>query len=225
MSRIGRARPSPALVVACAALLVALSGTSYATVSQIVPRSSVGTAQLKKNAVTSLKVKNGSLRAADFAQGQIPTGSAGPQGLKGDKGEKGEKGDKGETRPSDAYSYSLPGYVSLPGPTPRTFGPLIIPRGGKYIVWAKTVVFTFGPPETEVVIGCDLRAGGSADVSYVSVVRRPAYDLPATLATLVVHEFGGPGSAELVCTSTSLALARRTTITAIRVANLTTSTG
>lgn len=62
-------------------------------VSQLVPRNSVGTAQLKRNAVgtlqlkrsavTSNKVKNRSLLAVDFALGQLP---------KGDKGDKGEKG-------------------------------------------------------------------------------------------------------------------------------------
>ena len=45
-----RLRPSPAMVVACLALFVALAGTSVAAVSQLVPRNSVGTAQLRDNA-------------------------------------------------------------------------------------------------------------------------------------------------------------------------------
>ena len=61
-----RLRPSPAMVVACIALLVALGGTSIAAVTQLVPRNSVGTLQLKNNAVTSAKVKNQSLLRADF---------------------------------------------------------------------------------------------------------------------------------------------------------------
>src|SRR3954467_4038375 len=48
------------------ALFLAMSGTAYAAT---LPRNSVGTAQLKANAVTSAKVKNGSLRLADFARG------------------------------------------------------------------------------------------------------------------------------------------------------------
>ncbi len=91
-------RPSAALVVACIALLVALGGTSYATVLNV-PRNSVGPPQLKRNAVGPSKiapnairaghVQNGSLLTEDFKAGQIP------QGPKGDKGEKGDKGDKG----------------------------------------------------------------------------------------------------------------------------------
>jgi hypothetical protein len=77
--------PSPAMVVACLALAVSLSGAGYA-VSTALPRNSVGTVQLKNNAVNSAKVKNASLRAADFAPGQIPAGPAGPQGPAGVSG-------------------------------------------------------------------------------------------------------------------------------------------
>ncbi len=38
-------RPSPAMIVACLALMIALSGTGYAVTA--LPRNSVGTAQLK----------------------------------------------------------------------------------------------------------------------------------------------------------------------------------
>ena len=74
-------KPSPSMVVAATALLVALTGTSVAAVSVIVPRSSVGTAQLKNNAVVSSKVQNNSLLRADFRAGQIPAGPAGPEDL------------------------------------------------------------------------------------------------------------------------------------------------
>ena len=77
--------PSPAMVVACLALAVSLSGAAYA-VSTALPRNSVGTAQLKNNAVNSAKVRNASLRAVDFAPGQIPAGPAGPQGPPGASG-------------------------------------------------------------------------------------------------------------------------------------------
>jgi hypothetical protein len=63
-------RPSPALVVACVALIVALSGTSYAQVLRV-PFNSVGTKQLRPNAVVSSKVTNHSLLAVDFETGQL----------------------------------------------------------------------------------------------------------------------------------------------------------
>jgi hypothetical protein len=56
-------RPSPALVVACAALLVALGGTSIAAVTAV-PNNSVGTAQLKNNAVTAAKIASNAVTGA-----------------------------------------------------------------------------------------------------------------------------------------------------------------
>jgi hypothetical protein len=80
-------RPSAAMVVACIALTVSLGGTSYATVSLTVPHDSVGAAQLMKNAVTSDKVRDFSLRLWDFKRGQLPRGPAGPPGPPGELGE------------------------------------------------------------------------------------------------------------------------------------------
>ena len=50
-SRFRGLRPSPAMVVACVALLVALAGTSVAAVTIVIPRNSVGSLQLKANSV------------------------------------------------------------------------------------------------------------------------------------------------------------------------------
>ena len=69
MSFLLRHRPSPAMVVACIALAVALGGTSYAAIR--VPAKSVGAKQLKKNAVTSPKVKNNSLTGADVRESTL----------------------------------------------------------------------------------------------------------------------------------------------------------
>ncbi len=58
------------MIVAVIALFLATTGTGVAVVSAL-PKGSVGTAQLKNNAVNSNKVKNRSLKAIDFAKGQI----------------------------------------------------------------------------------------------------------------------------------------------------------
>jgi hypothetical protein len=70
------------------ALLFAMAGTGYA--AAVLPRDSVGTVQLRAGAVrsgdiaagavTSAKVRNGTLLAADFAARQLPSGAAGPAG-------------------------------------------------------------------------------------------------------------------------------------------------
>lgn len=107
-------RPSPALVISCIALFVALSGTGYA-VSKL-PRNSVGSAQIKKNAVTSAKVRDRSLLAKDFKSGELP---AGPRGEAGAKGDKGDKGDRGPAVSAGAFAVRNPGFA-----LPTTFTPM-----------------------------------------------------------------------------------------------------
>jgi hypothetical protein len=115
MQRLIRRRPSPAMIVACIALLVALSGTGIAAVDAL-PRNSVGNAQLQNNSVTSLKVKNGSLLRGDFKAGQIPPGPQGPQGPAGPAGPKGDKGDKGDAGTIGAITVRT-GTVTIDGGT------------------------------------------------------------------------------------------------------------
>ena len=80
-------RPSPALVVACIALFVALSGFGYAAIK--LPKNSVGTKQLRngavtgkkiaKNAVTGAKVADDSLTGADVLEsslGRVPSAAS-----------------------------------------------------------------------------------------------------------------------------------------------------
>src|SRR5689334_22001130 len=96
-------------VVAVLALFVALGGTSYAAVT------------LKRNSVTTKHVKDGTLKRADFARGQLPgagpagrdgsagrdgamgaagaTGALGPAGPQGDRGPTGDRGPAGERGP------------------------------------------------------------------------------------------------------------------------------
>jgi hypothetical protein len=61
--------PSPAMIVACVALFVAMGGTSYAAVT--LAANSVGTKQLKKNAVTSAKIKNAAVTGTKVKDGTL----------------------------------------------------------------------------------------------------------------------------------------------------------
>ena len=92
-------RPSPAMVVASIALLVALSGTSIAAVANV-PLLSVGTPQLKSNAVISAKVKNRTLLAVDFKQGQVPRGLAGRRGQPGHRVRQGHRAPRAWRHPA-----------------------------------------------------------------------------------------------------------------------------
>jgi hypothetical protein len=106
-----RKRPSPALVVAIAALVVAMAGTGYAATQ--LPKNSVGNKQLKKNAVTSSKVKNKTLKLKDLSGGAR-------NGLKGDKGDKGDRGLRGASGATNVRVRKGTGQVSSGGgPNPE----------------------------------------------------------------------------------------------------------
>jgi hypothetical protein len=116
------------MVIACLALLLALGGTGYA--AGVLPVGSVGTPQLKANAVVSNKVKDGSLRGTDVKAGQLPrglqglpgqTGAQGPAGPKGDTGANGVAGARGDPGPAGFSSLT---YVQA------DFGPF--PAGTQY---------------------------------------------------------------------------------------------
>ena len=79
------------VVFSITALIVAVLGATPVGGAALnaLPRASVGPLQLKANAVTSVKVKNGSLLRADFRAGQIPAGPAGPAGAQGAPGTSG----------------------------------------------------------------------------------------------------------------------------------------
>jgi hypothetical protein len=118
-----RRPPSYADIVATVALFVALGGTSYAALQ--LSKGEVKRRHIARDAVTSPKVKDGSLLAKDFRGGELPAGPQGPAGLqgarglggaKGDKGDKGATGDKGETGAAGAAGVVATGKLSGPIP-------------------------------------------------------------------------------------------------------------
>ena len=96
-----RVKPTPAGIIACVALAVALGGTAVAATA-LVPRNSVGTSQ----------VINGSLQKADLSGKAVSAlrGARGPRGLQGIQGIQGAAGAQG-----------VPGAQGAPG-TARAYG-------------------------------------------------------------------------------------------------------
>jgi len=116
------------------ALFVALSGTSYAAVQ--LSANSVGTAHLKKNAVVSAKVKNGSLKTEDLSRParralQGPQGPPGPKGARGATGPAGAAGARGPVGPQGPQGkqgeQGPPGLLKV---VRRQSAPLTLPNTG-----------------------------------------------------------------------------------------------
>ena len=114
-----RSHLSFANVTSVLALFVALSGGAYA--AAVLPRNSVGPKQLQKGAVTSAKVKDGTLRRRDFRVGQLP---APPQGSAGQPGPAGPKGEAGAPGANGAPGIGLSGFFGSGSDSTGTSRPL-----------------------------------------------------------------------------------------------------
>lgn len=84
------------VMVTVLAVIVLGGGTAYAA-TEVLPGNSVGTKQIKKEAVTPAKLSAAAKSALTGSQGQAgQQGQQGPQGPKGEKGAKGDTGERGE---------------------------------------------------------------------------------------------------------------------------------
>ena len=123
--------------LASLALFVALGGTSYAIASN-----SVGTKQLKKNAVISSKVRNGTLRARDIHKASLGADrltAAARASLKGQTGPKGATGATGPAGPSNAYASATEAGANI-STLPGTVAREITVPAGDYVVSATAAV-------------------------------------------------------------------------------------
>lgn len=124
------------MLIALLALFIALGGSSYAAVA--LPKGSVGGRQLKKNAVTSPKVKPGSLLLSDFRASQRaqlvgpqgPQGSQGPQGPQGVPGTPGTPGVSGYQRVVNSHGPDTAQVKTVTATCPSGKQPV----GGGYII-------------------------------------------------------------------------------------------
>lgn len=98
MQKSGRRRPSPALVVSCVALFVALSGSAVAlqgrntVASNDIIKGAVKRSDVAIGAINSGRVANRTLRPIDFAPGTLLQGPQGEQGPPGPPGPPGGGG-------------------------------------------------------------------------------------------------------------------------------------
>jgi hypothetical protein len=152
--------PSPAMIVACVALFVALGGTSYAAIK--LPANSVGTKQIKNSAVTAAKIADGSVSTSKL--GPVP-------------GARVRRASTAVTVPSaatavlsyDTTDFNIGGVFSAAQPT-RLTAPVAVELNGAVAqiarsnvsaYWATTA--NFGPEQTAETI-YKLNAGDYVEV-------------------------------------------------------------
>ena len=195
-------------VVASLALFLALGGAAFAATQ--LPRNSVGTGQLKPEAVTAGKIAKktrNQLRGA--------TGPAGPQGPTGKTGAKGAAGAKGATGATGARG---PAGADGTGPAYEVFtlngGPLggtalvqtLAP--GAYVITANLSMLSGAEGEAEVQ--CSLAGGG-----LMKTTIRPGWTGSLTLSA--ARTFGETTTVAVNCLSTPFVYLNSANIIATQV--------
>jgi hypothetical protein len=214
-----RARLTYANVVATLALVLALAGGTAFAASQVLPKNSVGPRQIKKGAVTPVKL---SKSAKATLTG--PRGVTGAQGAKGDTGAKGERGGVGPVGPSTVYAGFYDGGISFENDAwPATAVIVTLPElpAGAYAIQAKMVA-TSNSTEDDLT-ECILDAEGDTDTEndYLGEGKGDTSFAPFSLQ--VVHTFTAPGEVTIKCghvrTGTPAGI-NSIKITAIRVGSI-----
>jgi hypothetical protein len=155
------------------ALFIALSGTAYAAT---LPRNSVGTAQLKKNAVTSVKVKDHSLLRKDFKTSELLRGPAGPRGLTGATGPQGPQGVAGRNGATNVTARDSDGVAIAAGDTATAVvscdaGERAVGGGGITVDGNATLTDSFAVDQPPTTWRVDYRnATASPDTIFASVI-------------------------------------------------------
>ncbi len=197
------------MCIALLSLFVALGGTTWAAMS--LPANSVGTTQLKTNAVTGGKVKNHSLTGADIllsSLGKVPSAA---HAATADSATKATSADTA-TAAGTAYSTHFESALSLSG-TPTTVASLALPAGS-YALSAKAQVDTLSGSD---IVECDLVAGTNTDRSFV---QGGASHESQILTNSLVTQLAAAGSVQLSCNAITGGTLSQVRLTAIQVANV-----
>ena len=102
-------------VVALATVVLGATSIGNAAIELVLPRGSVGTTQLRANAVTSIKVKDGTIVKADVKAGSLVAGPRGAAGAVGPAGAAGPAGPAGAQG-----TLGIVGYTMVSGSYPAT---------------------------------------------------------------------------------------------------------
>jgi hypothetical protein len=198
-------------VVGSLALFLALGGAAFAATQ--LPRNSVGTGQLKAEAVTAGKIAKKTRSQLKGERGA--TGPQGPQGKTGKQGPKGTTGAKGATGATGATgargtdgtgsAFEVFGTSKAIGSVPSQIVAENLPAGA-YVVSADVTVE--GTIATAVT--CTLSGGGEA-MGFVDSGE------PASLSLSVTRTLSAAGSETLTCSAPGGATAKYANLIATQV--------
>jgi hypothetical protein len=161
MKKVLRRLPSPSMVVACIALTVALGGTGYAAIK--LPRNSVGTAQLRKNAVVATKLSTRSVGPQKLQNNAVTNRSVKDGAITGAKVVESTL----EKVPAAANADAAANAATVSGNSVRRFVATVAPGGAAATVLdLNGLTITLSCPGGSVALRANNTSGETAQVEY-----------------------------------------------------------
>jgi hypothetical protein len=230
-------RPSVATVTATLALVFAMAGVAPAAKKLIAGK------DIAKNAITTTHVKDGTLKATDFAPGVLKSGSgpAGPAGAAGAKGATGPQGAQGDSgAPGDNGLDGQPGDPGPPGADgadgSNGQGPAYVHRfnnlavttsAGNVAQLGATTALTLGPyvvyvsgqvtSASNTVVTCHVAVPGGSSPDFTTTIKSSGV---ATISYTWGRMISG-GVATLNCVGDNAATINELVLTAIQATTVT----
>jgi hypothetical protein len=213
-------RPSPAMVVAVLALVMATAGTAAAAKVLITSSS-----QIKNGAVTGIDLQNGTVKGADLAANAVSSREIKNGAVDLGKLEPAARTAITGAQTSAVEVFRKEGPATVPKATAKRVATVSNLESGVYAIFAKTVISVGNPPTNEFFnqgnsasAHCVLDAGGDKDDTR-AIIAGPGFNTPGQLSAQITHTFSGAGTVTLDCDSPDREwTASNTTIIAIRVA-------
>ena len=193
-----RWRPSAAMVVALVALFAALGGAGWAAVS--LPANSVGTSQLRDDAVTYQKIAPHTIGAQRINQSAVQVRVGGfCIGTKGAIGSVGSTGSVtcNSTLP-DEYGAAGPAVSVRTGST--TVETKNLPGPSSFLVLADPAVSVMRAT-SQVTVGCALSVGSTSQ--FRNITFPPGSATATQLGVIPLQLASGSGTASVVCSTSA----------------------
>lgn len=197
-----RRRPSPAIVISSVALFMSLGGVGYAATQ--LPSNSVGTAQLRNNAVTYKKIQPGSVGIVRANTGQLQVRVSGNCSSGSAIGSINSIGKVtcNSALPSETGTTSNAANVPTTATSSTTIASTTLATGSSYLAFANpTATVTGTGGAVRVNVSCTLSVGSNTQTRSLTV--DTGQTTTPVVASVPLQLAGPSGTASVACQSST----------------------
>jgi hypothetical protein len=191
-------RPSAAIVISSAALFLSLGGVGYAAIS--IPNNSVGSSQLKNNAVSYKKIQPGAVGLVRANTGQLQVRVSGTCATGSAIGTINQVG-KVTCNNALPSEFGTTNNIATITSTPATVTNVALPTGASYLAFANPeATVTSGAAAQRVTVSCTLTVGSNTETRS-TVIETTGTAGDNSSASIPLQATGPSGTGSVSCTN------------------------